>query len=290
MLTSKSKVTMFDGLVVWLKAEDFTEPLLHNPSLRFETSLFEDSGEITRYIAELKGIKIFIYPSGLVKLKGSIHKYANHGVHNFDQFTFKRLALAIYQLSSELKFDLDKAVVHSFEFGLNLITQFNPTEYFSSLISYKGKQFNNYDVGDGKQCLLDKYIVKIYDKGKQYSCGSNILRIEVKVLKMAAVKLGIVYLKDLLNIEVWQRCMEHLLEVLDALIIFEKLNTDLSGVPKEVYIKGANPENWKKENITPNGRNKLKAKFNQVIRDYGINQYHQTVNDLTKYHFDCLIC
>ena len=50
---------------------------------------------------------------------------------------------------------------------------------------YKGGSANNYQgKGELKQFSHDNFLIKVYDKGKQFELESNVLRFEIKFIKL----------------------------------------------------------------------------------------------------------
>lgn len=72
-----------------------------------------------------------------------------------------------------------------------------------NLISYKGNTFNRYTPDKNGVCLgficeLSQYSVKVYDKGKQNNLPYDLMRFELRFLKMQKLKaLGIKHVSDL---------------------------------------------------------------------------------------------
>ena len=120
-----------------------------------------------------------------VKVKGSIHKFANQGLHNYDRFTWTRFC-STYEELSELIFPRDQ--VNLLEFGVNLLTPFDPSIFIRNLIAYKRKRVNLTDRNGElySEVRFSQYRLKIYHKGLQFDQG-NILRIELRFEKMEAL-------------------------------------------------------------------------------------------------------
>ncbi len=256
---------MFDGL----KIQEVHAPvpaLLTNPRLLFPLSIDEQAGAIlnTPRHAYDRGLKFSLIPrlSGegcRVELTGSIHKYHNAGVHNADPFTLADLLATLDLLLTTFGIDPFTSILNNIEFGVNVVLPFRVARVLDNLISYKGKPFYP-DREHGAyywQCVFGQYVVKIYDKGAQYrdtvpGLPANLLRVEVKVLKMDYLKSrGVVLntLADLLTVENYKPLGALLVEVFTS-ILFDEPTIDpdtLNPKDRERYQTGRNPKYWQEQ-------------------------------------------
>ena len=158
--------------------------LIKNPFLTefWDTTVHNLDGEIIRGFAVYMGLK-FNIRYNKVRLQGSLHKYRNEGRHNYDDFTSLEVAKVVKELQERFEIDIYKTFLNNVEFGVNVVLPFGVHVVLDNLISYKGKQFERFvDKGISYyQCKLSKFIIKIYDKGKQYNLSDNVLRFEIKV-------------------------------------------------------------------------------------------------------------
>lgn len=186
------------------------------PWLDFKTSLSEQTGELGNKLeAEWHQMKIIVYRSGRIFLQGSLHMAFNSicGCYapnqrtdqerakgfNGNQFNYTQLRYVLHYFSTYLGFSLNKAVIRNLEFGLNIVHPFDTKLILTNLIKHKGKPFLNpkqyFYVAEHSQ-----YSVKCYDKGFQYGLGEQLLRVEVKCVKMEGLNVqGIVTAIDLLD-------------------------------------------------------------------------------------------
>ena len=90
---------MIDGINITLSIK----PDRIRQLLDFTGSHSETTGEVLHHrkpTAELNGLLVIIAGSlPSVKVKGSVHKFANQGKHNFDQFTLSRFREVASDLS-----------------------------------------------------------------------------------------------------------------------------------------------------------------------------------------------
>lgn len=145
------------------------------------------SGQLLVSISEHKSLQIRIgtYPSGgyFINLQGSLHKYWNRGEHNYNIFTEEGFNEVIGQLKNELNINPSNIRIKALEVGVNIEPPLAPGIVINHCFIHKRKdieqQISN-DRGKFHQAEHDRYILKIYDKGLQYSQPNELLRIEIK--------------------------------------------------------------------------------------------------------------
>ena len=273
---------MYCGIKIAIKDDLTKSRLLRNPELAF-TALHKESGEVVtgedkiknhRFnysYAEYKKFTFKIYDSGLVIIKGSLHYYFNDSIHNYNQFTLTDLVTVLKNLFIELDINPNKARLQNLEFGVNLLTPFDPDCFINNVISHKGNHFNIMDIKDGygKTSLHDgQFGVKIYNKGLQFHLDYWDLRVEVKCKKMEKIRKGAIYLADLLTPGIINKCKELILKTFEELIIKEPVELNqLSNKDKEFYLKYINPD------YHTNEQNKVircreKKRYNELLVKY----------------------
>lgn len=202
---------MFDGI----KIQDVSvcvDTLLTNDRLTFGSLVDGQTGAIlnpTRRAFD-RGLTFRLVPRRTgqghrVEVKGSLHKYHNNGLYNADQFTANDLLLTLDQLVRHYGFDLFGSKINNVEFGVNLELPFPVSRVLKNLICYKNQPFALDHRSDTPYyvCNLQRYAVKLYDKGKQRGLTCNLLRVEVRVKKMEYFNSTSVQhdtLADLLNV------------------------------------------------------------------------------------------
>ena len=185
-----------------------------------------------------------------VKLEGSIHKYFNQGLHNYNDFFYTNLLSAIIDLCKKFNINPCITILNNVEFGVNIIVPFNIKDFLNSIISHKGKQFvpfKDTDGASGIQCLHTDYIIKIYHKSLQYEQPENILRFEIKAIRMKYFedkKINIKYLSDLLNPDLFFQLGAVLKAVFNEILFYDWSINETNLNAKELLILS-------------NGRNKM---------------------------------
>lgn len=277
------KATTYDKLTF--------KSLLNNPLLEFIKHINTKTWEI-EHTGKFKGLTIKLFSSGRIQIAGSLHKYYNDGLHNWNDFTVSNLKDVLNSLKTDLEIDLVKASINNVEFGVNIITPFYPNDLINDLLCLKWEQFNVMGVkgqGQGKECKeFNQYYVKIYNKGLQYYQPENILRVEKKVVTMVALKFGLLNLSDLLNPDLWQHCKNELINMLDEILINEPINIQsLTKNEKRIYNTVTNQRNW--VDLDRYKKTRYKKAFNEIISKYGQQQYRPIIISLINEKFDQLI-
>ncbi|WP_338874905.1 hypothetical protein WBJ53_04715 [Spirosoma sp. SC4-14] len=190
------------------------------------------------------------------ELKGSLHRYHNQGRHNADTFSLPQLATTIDELVTRLAINPFTSRLNNLEFGVNVVLPFPVKQVLNNLVGYKYRPFTK-EPGEGfdyYQCYTQRYVVKLYDKGAQYrkqvpGLAPNVLRIEVKVLKMEYLtqqNIRLTWLADLLNTELYGALGKLLVATFQDILFDEpSLNTArLSARQRDLYQNGRNPRYW----------------------------------------------
>jgi hypothetical protein len=253
---------MFDGFKSQLLVS--ADLLLQHPRLSFPLLVEEQTGAVLSKFprkATDRGLTFTLKPkidgSGYrIELTGSIHKYRNNGHHNADQFTAADLLAALIEWVETYGINPTMAILNNIEFGVNVALPFPVACVLDNLISYKGRRFQP-DREHGPyywQCLFGQYAVKIYDKGAQFrdtvpGLPPNLLRVEVKVLKMEYLHkkgISIKTLADLLTVAYYGKLGALLVETFQD-ILFDKPTINpalLKPKDRELLISGRNPKFW----------------------------------------------
>jgi actin-related protein len=276
---------MFDGFKIKIIDQLTISKLHNNWRLEFIAHVNSVTGEVVGQTAKYKGLKIETYPSGLIQIKGSFHKFYNDGLHNYDDFTINKLAEVINSLEMELDLAPQLASIHNLEFGVNINTAFAPNLFLNDILCFKWKSFNDMAIkgqGMGKICIsLDQYLVKLYNKGLQFGRQQNILRIEKKIVAMCALKFGAIYLSDLTNPCLWKHCEDLLLEMFANILINEPININsITKNEQRIYHLVINQSNWSSFDSVRKMR--YKKIFNNIISLHGSRKYQPTILKLIK--------
>lgn len=148
-----------------------------------------------KYVGHLHNLKIIVYDNGRGKftlcILGSIHKFHNKGMHNFDDFALSDLSITIDSLGKLFFFNVENCKIHNLEIGLNIIPPIKTKKILNGLLSHRNERFKSYSIPNAEiyQVIHNNFIFKIYDKAiqyraKHYNLPNEILRIELKYIKM----------------------------------------------------------------------------------------------------------
>ena len=148
--------------------------------------------------------------------------------------------------------------------------------YINSIISCRGiepekREYNK--TGYLKRFEFSQYVIKIYDKGKQYQLPNYLLRFEIKIIKMQYLhKKGIEVftLNDLLQLNTYQSLERLLVMNIDSLYFYDyRINTKRIENVRErsTLIQCSNPVYWinYKSNHTPEAYKKKVKRFRELV-------------------------
>ena len=184
---------MIDGVKLRIKQPGYAQRLRNNPRFSFYGEFNEQDGDYLDQVLNARpterklGTKIC--PDGTVELRGSLHVFANNGLHNYDDFTRSRLLATVEEVADLWKFDPRQAQVHSLEFGVNFRTEGTADAFLHSLVTHGCRPLTTMGrrAFYGVQDEHFDYRFKCYDKGTQYreyEVGDNLLRAETHVERM----------------------------------------------------------------------------------------------------------
>jgi len=136
------------------------------------------------------------------------------------------------------------------EFGVNIDPQIPTRKVLESILNYKGKRptIRTFQ-GSGYMVQFDfnQYYLKIYDKGFQNKLPDNILRIEIKVIKMEYLKkYGIHFLKDILDPAILTILRQKLASTFNDVLIYDNSieSIELSASERLKLKDYSNPRYW----------------------------------------------
>jgi len=175
--------------------------------------------------AKYKNLEFIIYDSGLLIIKGSLHKYKNKGEHNYDDFSFNQIATIVDEISTKFKLNPKKCELKNLEIGINLIfSLLIVKKVLNNLIFHKNMKFKDVSRSGGHimQAEHKQYIFKIYNKGLQFNLPYELIRIELKFTRMEKLnKIGIRTLADLKNKELYVHLRNILLDEWNSILLYE---------------------------------------------------------------------
>jgi DNA replication initiation complex subunit (GINS family) len=283
---------MIDGIKIYDLKTDPNQ-LLQNSYLTeyWNTTVHNADGTYKYGLAKYFGLK-FQLKYDKVRLQGSLHTYRNEGRHNYDDFTSVNVEEVIKELSERFEIDTTQTELNNVEFGVNIVLPFGVSVVLNNLIVYKGEPFIRV-VEEGMnyyQCKKSHFIIKIYDKGKQYKLPDNVLRFEIKVMRMQYLKtkgVPIRYLSDLLNKRIYEPLGNILTEVFESILFGDDTLNEkvLSNKEKEVYLRGSNPKAWQEKGGQNVSRKlqRLESSFNELLERHrtGVN-FRKVVSELIR--------
>ena len=256
---------MIDFVKIGVVGNDLAATLLANTDLGFVK-------EKDKQAAKWHNMAIVIHDSGRVEVSGSLHKFWNGGTHNYNDFRRVDLWDTIVTLCQRLNIDPQTALLHNVEFGVNLVVAFNVTDFLRGLITYKDESFTRVAItGKGyyKQAAKSRYLIKTYDKGKQHDRPDNILRFEIKVLKMEHLsKVGVRTLADLMDAQKLSIFGDLLAEAWNDCIVVEPLDRTLLTKPEQrIYSEATDSKTWDSlaDKVT---RCRLRKNYEKIILKY----------------------
>jgi len=243
--------------------------LLANPLLNFTREVNEDTGDLVTskpWIAEYQDLKFKVYDNGKLYLLGSIHKYFNNGVHNYNDFTHENYLSALKRIEIDFGIYDYQIRIQTLEYGVNITPPIPTPTILNHCLVYKTERFTdctNHTKGVCKKAIYQKFTLKLYDKFVQYRklTSSTIMRIEVKQTNWSFYRdYDIVTLKD------FNECnKEHFLNsILDRwqqVIFYDPTNK-----PNKKYYQYSNPLYWINEmnGTQRNAKYRNLKKLNQI--------------------------
>lgn len=252
-------------MIDFIKARISINPreLLDNKLLDFYYRDFNpDTGELKTIIKDnkkrtphryaiYKGIEFRIYDTGSTYLIGSLHKFWNNGAHNYNDFNFNALLRVLNELNTKFNISPEMLGLQSIEFGVNIIPPYKTGRIIDYCFVHRSKPFaeiSTRDEGKYFQAQHSQYLIKIYDKRKHYSgkgfqIDNEILRFEIKLMKMEKLnKKGIHNLSDLLEYGLQNVYPEFLVKEWESIFFYDftihkKENNQLLNYKNPLYWK-----------------------------------------------------
>ncbi len=262
--------------------------------LDFPVQYSEHTGEELTYKKRSKNLLNLIFtrlPDGSMKCSGSFHEFANGGKLNNDRFTIERFKQVADELIRYISPDDN---INVLEFGVNIITPFNPTDLIKNLISHCKTQFNKtLNSGEASsEIRYTHYTIKIYNKGLQQPNGKYILRIELHYNRMKTLFPDGLKWSELADLKTWEYFGDVLKEKFKDVIYYDP-SINLNQVPekeRQIIVKGHNPFHW--QNLKSNHADRERKQFQDLIRKHGTkfnslpDLISQEVAELAKsYHY-----
>jgi len=269
------------------------------PFLEWEQLTKERTGEIKEYRTKFNGLTLVIINNQYTYISGSLHKYwniTNTGTdQNYNDFTFSSLAGTIRDISARFNLNLENCKIENIETGVNLISPIPVNEVLRSVINHKGNPFTQ-EHGEKKyyrECDYQRYFVKVYNKGLQFGQPENILRFEIKFIKMNDLKpYNITTLADLTEQGKIKRLLELLQANFNELLFYDYTipETDLTPSERTILTQGRIPAYWSDlKETTPDNYYKKRNRFRELVTQYGKQNIQETIGNLITKKWDELL-
>jgi hypothetical protein len=160
---------------------NYSNDLMNNEYLKF-MPVYKNT-IINHYFAEYDNMIFKIYNSGSIYISGSLHKLYNRGKHNSNDFDLNAFKDVLKDFND--KFDIlpKNLRILGLEFGVNIEPIINTDTILNNILQHKRIDFENNiksRYGNYLQAKHSNFILKIYNKAKQYKLDKQLLRIEVK--------------------------------------------------------------------------------------------------------------
>ena len=255
---------MIDFVKIGINAPNLANRLRNDEMLRFERHK-------NKHTATHKNLKITLHESERVEVCGSLHKFWNGAAaHNYNDFGRLDLWDVLHEICDWLQIAPEAAQLHNVEFGVNLVTPFDPTAFLGGLMVYKDEPFCRAAItGKGyyKQAAKSQYVIKTYDKGKQYDRPEHILRFEVKVTKMEYLE-GVRTLADLMDVDKLSVLGKLLIKAWSECIVVEPFDGQLLTKPeRKIYERATDATTWDSLNNRTK-RHRLRANYEAIVDKY----------------------
>lgn len=253
------------------------------------------------YKANLGNMEIVINENGGY-VKNSIHKLNNLLLgdqgHNYNDFQYSELCSTIDYMSDNI-IDVNEKKLTQLEFGLNISVTKNAKSIIKkSILMHNLERHTALRKFKGRGYLLEfehtNYIIKIYDKAKQYKRRENILRFEIKFISPKEFNpLGIYNLNDLKSKENLKNLFNYMLKRFDELLIVDNITKNVEITARDldnlnIYSSFAY---W--ENLSENNQRQTKMihkrKYHALLEKYDLLKTKKTLRALLIEKFENLI-
>lgn len=271
---------MIDFIKVYCYIQDI-DAFLKISNLNFIKKVNNDA-EIILNEANENGLKFKLFNSGRLEVSGSIHKYYNHlqnikGANqnsidriqkgfNGNDYNFKEIEYSLKYIEKTYSLPLKTLLIENIEFGLNIKHSFDTSKILNGLMLHKGQKFKEPLMSSYRQCEHNRYKLKIYDKSLQYGLKENVIRIEIKYVKMIDLKtINIINLNDLISYKAMYNLFKKLMFEFDKIIFYDYTIDKERLTPFELQktIEYSNTLYW--TSLKANRRDKPKKHLDRLI-------------------------
>lgn len=218
---------------------------------------------------------------GQIEFQGSLHQYIR--TTNHDDFTLPQLFEVIRELHEKFSINPFNDFLHNIEFGVNVHIPVSAKEFLNSIVSFKGKEYNRHDFKKNSQQITFKfrqYEFKLYTKGLQYGLHESLLRVEIKVRRMAFLHSKRIPLRtsaDLLNKTVHERLGMVLTDFFSQLIVHDpQIKIERLNKREQTLLRdGRNPKHW--PTLKTKTYQKKRKRFRELIKRHSKTNIQETI-------------
>jgi len=271
---------LIDG--VKIECNYLSNELLQNDLLNFSLSVNDKTGEVIDATQKCKyqALLFKVIPSKKYEnqkycnINGSLHKYFNDGLHNYNDYSFVDICQTVKDLQTNFDIIPEQSILKSIEIGLNIELPITAKEFLKMLVSMPTRRFTELSVKNvklGKICEIGDKTIKFYDKGKQANLKTkNLLRIELKYNRMRVLntKYDIRTLADLTDFEKIKNLYKEIIKIFNEVIINER-NIKTKNLSKDnqiIYWQYSSPEFW--EELNHKVRYREKRKYETFLNQF----------------------
>lgn len=239
------------------------------------------------------------------ELKGSLHTYCNiingQGNQNWNEFSFNRILDSIGLIENNLGCYAKDIRLTNYEFGLNLKLEFDPTLFLTNTVIFYKYLAPCEDHKNNKSMkmlkfIYEEFIQKMYDKSKQYSLHTNILRLEmVYRTKDLFNEFGIITLDDLRRKDCYVKMFDDYMNRFDRdFLIVDHFNGTISTTDDErmQISQYTNPAFWinlKAQKVSYSKIYDYRDELNQLIQKYRLDSKKNYLRELLIENFHILL-
>lgn len=179
-------------------------PLEEHPDLNLSRTAPIGSTEKGKLYGKFQGLHFIFQGGKRWIIKGSLHRFANGGRHNADDFRYRKLLWALLELETRFGLCLETTTLENLETGLNF-HRVTVQRFIDSIIWQGDHPVRDMQITDGKYHGTEHtdYFSGNYDKGRHFRDFpeyADTLRIEKKCRNARAFRdTGIRSLADLRN-------------------------------------------------------------------------------------------
>lgn len=277
--------------------------IIDHPKFDINANFKYSNGEILSRYANIHNLRIRDTKT-FTELKGSLHTYWNlingFGKQNWSDFSYKQILETIEMFEELFHCHAREIKLTNFEFGFNLQTIINPSDYLlNSIIFYKYllpcEDHKNEKNMKLLKFIYENYIHKLYDKSKEYSLSENILRMEIVYRTKALFKnFSIMTLDDLQNKDCYYKMFKDYLKRFDKdFIIVDSFNGTANIPVKDriTLVQYTNSAFWldlKNTNTNYYDTKMYKDNFLELVVQYGLDSKKNYLKGLLIEKFETL--